>query len=411
MKIQPIRGTHDLYGEELHKFTKIEKVVKYYANIYGFNNIITPIFESTDLFKKPLGDQSDVVLKEMYTFLDRNKSSLTLRPEYTTPIIRAAISNNLLEKTPQKLFGIGPMFRRERPQKGRYRQFNQMNFEILGSNDEASDVDLILLAKNILQDLLPEKEIILQINSLGDKDTLGKFKESLKIYFEKYKFDLSDESKEKIDNNSLRILDSKDKKDIEINANAPKISNFYSEEAKKFFNIIQSLLDQSSLNFEINNTLVRGLDYYCHTVFEFKTKDLGSQDTLIGGGRYNGLVKMIGGKDISGVGWAGGIERIMMLMHDNQVEEKKVQLIIMKKELRDYGYKLLNLLRENKIPVHFDYKYNLKKSLSFANNSNYEYAIIVGENELNNNLCILKELKTGSQKSVSFIEIIKILKK
>ena len=157
--------------------------------------------------------------------------------------------------------------------------------------------------------------------------------------------------------------------------------------------------------------MVRGLDYYCHTVFEFKTKDLGSQDTLIGGGRYNGLVKMIGGKDISGVGWAGGIERIMMLMHDNQVEEKKVQLIIMKKELRDYGYKLLNLLRENKIPVHFDYKYNLKKSLSFANNSNYEYAIIVGENELNNNLCILKELKTGSQKSVSFIEIIKILKK
>ena len=411
MKIQPIRGTHDLYGEELHKFTKIEKVVKYYANIYGFNKIITPIFESTDLFKKPLGDQSDVVLKEMYTFLDRNKSSLTLRPEYTTPIIRAAISNNLLEKTPQKLFGIGPMFRRERPQKGRYRQFNQMNFEILGSNDEASDVDLILLAKNILQDLLPEKEIILQINSLGDKDTLGKFKESLKIYFDKYKFDLSDESKEKIDKNSLRILDSKDKKDIEINANAPKISNFYSEEAKKYFNIIQSLLDQSSLNFEINNTLVRGLDYYCHTVFEFKTKDLGSQDTLIGGGRYNGLVKMIGGKDISGVGWAGGIERIMMLMHDNQVEEKKVQLIIMKKELRDYGYKLLNLLRENKIPVHFDYKYNLKKSLSFANNSNYEYVIIVGENELNNNLCILKELKTGLQKSVSFIEIIKILKK
>ena len=411
MKIQPIRGTHDLYGEELHKFTKIEKVVKYYANIYGFNKIITPIFESTDLFKKPLGDQSDVVLKEMYTFLDRNKSSLTLRPEYTTPIIRAAISNNLLEKTPQKLFGIGPMFRRERPQKGRYRQFNQMNFEILGSNDEASDVDLILLAKNILQDLLPEKEIILQINSLGDKDTLGKFKESLKIYFDKYKFDLSDESKEKIDNNSLRILDSKDKKDIEINANAPKISNFYSEEAKKYFNIIKSLLDQSSLNFEINSTLVRGLDYYCHTVFEFKTKDLGSQDTLIGGGRYNGLVKMIGGKDISGVGWAGGIERIMMLMHDNQVEEKKVQLIIMKKELRDYGYKLLNLLRENKIPVHFDYKYNLKKSLSFANNSNYEYAIIVGENELNNNLCILKELKTGLQKSVSFIEIIKILKK
>ena len=411
MKIQPIRGTHDLFGAELLKFAKIENIVKFYANIYGFNKIITPIFESTDLFKKPLGDQSDVVLKEMYTFLDRNESSLTLRPEYTTPIIRAAISNNLLEKIPQKLFGIGPMFRRERPQKGRYRQFNQINFEILGSNDEASDVDLILLAKDILKDLLPEKEVILQINSLGDKDTLGTFKENLKIYFDKYKFDLSDESKEKIEINSLRILDSKHKKDIEINNNAPKISNFYSEEAKKYFDIVQSLLDQTSLNFEINSNLVRGLDYYCHTVFEFKTKDLGSQDTLIGGGRYDGLVKMIGGKDISGVGWAGGVERIMMLMKNKKVEETKVQLIIMKKELRDYGYKLLNLLRENKIPVHFDYKYNLKKSLSFANISNSEYVIIIGENELKNNLCILKELKTGLQKSVSFTEIIKILKK
>ena len=411
MKIQPIRGTHDLFGAELLKFAKIENIVKFYANIYGFNKIITPIFESTDLFKKPLGDQSDVVLKEMYTFLDRNESSLTLRPEYTTPIIRAAISNNLLEKIPQKLFGIGPMFRRERPQKGRYRQFNQINFEILGSNDEASDVDLILLAKDILKDLLPEKEVILQINSLGDKDTLGTFKENLKIYFDKYKFDLSDESKEKIEINSLRILDSKHKKDIEINNNAPKISNFYSEEAKKYFNIVQSLLDQTSLNFEINSNLVRGLDYYCHTVFEFKTKDLGSQDTLIGGGRYDGLVKMIGGKDISGVGWAGGVERIMMLMKNKKVEETKVQLIIMKKELRDYGYKLLNLLRENKIPVHFDYKYNLKKSLSFANISNSEYVIIIGENELKNNLCILKELKTGLQKPVSFTEIIKILKK
>ena len=177
MKIQPVRGTHDLFGEQLLKYKKVEEIIKKIANIYSFEEIITPIFESTDLFKKPLGENSDVVLKEMYTFGDKNKSSLTLRPEFTTPILRAAISNNFLEKTPKKLYGFGPVFRRERPQKGRYRQFNQINFEILGSYNVMADVELIILADNILKRLFPEKKIELFINSLGDKDTLKIYKE------------------------------------------------------------------------------------------------------------------------------------------------------------------------------------------------------------------------------------------
>ena len=409
MKIQSVRGTHDLYGYELAKYRHLEKLVRSKAHIYNFNEIITPIFESTELFMKPLGEQSDVVLKEMYTFKDRNDSSLTLRPEFTTPIIRAAISNNFLEKIPQKLYGIGPMFRRERPQKGRYRQFNQINFEILGTHDVAADIELILLADNILQNLFPNKKIDLQLNSLGDRNTLKIFKENLSVYFDKYKNELSEEAKSKIHTNPLRILDSKNSNDQEININSPKISDYYSEDTKSKFNNIQTLLMDASINFQLNPNLVRGLDYYCHTVFEFKSNELGTQNTLIGGGRYDGLTKVLGGPDIPGVGWAGGVERMIMMMQDNIKEEKKVYLILIDENFKSYGLKLLQVLRNNNIPVYFDFKYNLKKSLSSASYLNYEYAIIIGEDEIKNNTCTIKNLYKNSQAVVSFKEAIKKL--
>ena len=410
MKVQPVRGTHDIYGQDLLKYKYIEEVVSKYAEIYDFNEIITPIIESTDLFKKPLGEHSDVVLKEMYTFNDRNNSLLTLRPEYTTPMIRAAISNNLLEKIPQKLYGMGPMFRRERPQKGRYRQFNQINFEILGTNDISADVDIILLADDLLKSFFPNKKIDLQINSLGDKNTLKIFKENLSLYFQKFSIKLSEESQNKIHTNPLRILDSKNIKDIEINQSAPKIFDYFSDEAKDRFNIFKNLLSDANITYEINPRLVRGLDYYCHTVFEFKTDDLGSQDTLIGGGRYDGLTKVLGGPDIPGVGWAGGVERIIMLMKDINKSEKKVHLIILHPNFRSYGMQLLRQLRKNNIPVHFDYKYDLKKSLSKANKLNSEFAVIIGEEEVKNNQYIIKYLHKNIQEVVSSIQIIKILK-
>ena len=409
MKFKPIRGTHDIFGQEVLKYNKINKIINKFSDIYGFNEIITPIFESTDLFKKPLGEQSDVVLKEMYTFSDRNKNLLTLRPEYTTPMLRAAISNNLIEKLPQKFYGIGPMFRRERPQKGRYRQFNQINFEILGTHDIISDVELIILGDNILKELFPSKKISLYINSLGDKNTLNIYKNKLTEYFTNYKNDLSEESKNKILSNPLRILDSKITKEIEINNNAPKISDFYSKEAIYKFDNLQNFLSNSSINYLLDPYLVRGLDYYCHTVFEFKTNDLGSQDTLIGGGRYDGLIKILGGKDIPGVGWAGGVERMIMLMEEEIQIEKQIYLIILNENYREYGLKIANKLRSKNLKVFLDYKYNLKKSLSNANKINSTYAIIIGENETEKQLCTIKYLKENFQETKQLEEIIKDL--
>jgi histidyl-tRNA synthetase len=345
----------------------------------------------------------------MYTFKDKNESLLTLRPEYTTPMLRAAISNNLLEKLPKKFFGIGPMFRRERPQKGRFRQFNQINFEILGTYDVAADVELILLADQLLKNLFSNKKINLQINSLGDKNTLKIFKIELQNFFYKNKDHLSEESKNKIDKNSLRILDSKDPKDQDLNDSAPQISDYYSNDAKEKFTKLQNLLTDLSVDFKINSNLVRGLDYYCHTVFEFKTNDLGAQDTLIGGGRYDGLVKSIGGPNISGVGWAGGIERIMMLMEDVILKERKVYLVLMSETFKSYGLKIANELRGSNVKVTLDYKYNIKKSLSMANQLNFKYAIIIGENEYINNLCTLKNLEKISQETNSIKNIIKII--
>ena len=409
--IQPIRGTHDLIGKKLILFNLINKAIHDIANCYDFKEIITPIFENTNLFKKPLGENSDVVLKEMYSFEDRNKSSLTLRPEYTTPFIRAAISNNLFERLPIKLFGLGPMFRRERPQKGRYRQFYQINFETLGTAESSADFELIILANEFLKKLKLNKKIKLYINSLGESKTIDKYKAILKDYYNKYKKDLSLESKLKIDTNPLRILDSKDKADLKINKEVPKINQIYSSNASKVFDEIQSLISSSGISFQVDHNLVRGLDYYCHTVFEFKADELGSQDTVIGGGRYDGLVKTLGGPDIPGVGWASGVERIMHLLDEIEDIPPLAQIIIINNEVKNYSLDLLIKLRKLDLKIRYDHKFNLKKSLKNANDSKIKFAIIIGENEFKNNNYTLKNLYEGSQKNVSLEELIKIIKK
>ncbi len=410
IKIQPVRGTHDLFGDDLIKYKFIEKTISILAHYYDFDEIITPIFEHSKLFEKHLGTNSDVVLKEMYSFEDRNKKRLTLRPEYTTPMIRAAISNNLLNNLPVKLFSTGPMFRRERPQKGRYRQFSQINFEIFGTNDTHSDCELILLANDFLKKLKLNKYIKLHLNSLGDPNTLEKYKKLLKDYFQKYYDDLSEESKSKIKLNPLRILDSKDRNDIEISNSAPKINTLYTKEAIKNFDSIQQALIDSGIVFQKNHNLVRGLDYYCHTVFEFKTDKLGSQNTIIGGGRYDGLIRSLGGPDLPGVGWAGGIERLMMMIDHIKNDPPLIQLIILDEKSKNYGLEILSKLRKHKIKCRHTYKYNLKKSLKLANDSKIKYALIVGENEIKINKYTLKDLVKGTQKSLELNELIKVLK-
>ena len=271
MKIRSVRGTHDLFGDEIEKFNLIYNTVSKYAKLNSFEQLQTPVFEFTELFSKPLGEHSDVVLKEMYTFKDRNEEYLTLRPEYTTPMIRAAITNSLLNELPLKIYGLGPMFRRERPQKGRYRQFNQINFEILGSDDFFADLELIILGSDILKSLLPKSQLILNINTLGTRDNLSEYKLNLSKYFDQNKLNLSEESRNKINSNPLRILDSKNTDDIEISNKAPTIHEYISSETKVHFNEIKKGLEFYNIKYIENHKLVRGLDYYCSTVFEFKT--------------------------------------------------------------------------------------------------------------------------------------------
>ena len=408
-KIQPVRGTHDLIGNDLQLYKHINKVVSEMADNYDYNEIKTPIFESSELFKKPLGEYSDVVLKEMYSFEDRNQSSLTLRPEYTIPMIRASITNNLLNRLPVKLFGIGSMFRRERPQKGRYRQFNQINFEILGAPEPSVDAELIILAYEFLKNLKIATNVNLQINSLGDLSTLSKYKNILSDYYNKYKNDLSEESKGKINSNPLRILDSKYPEDLKINQNAPNIEKHYSKSAKIFFDEVQFLINSVGINFLVNNNLVRGLDYYCHTVFEFKTDEVGSQNTLIGGGRYDGLVKTIGGPDIPGAGWASGIERIIMMLDKVDKKNPIVQVITIDDQSKRYGLNLLITLRRLKIKARYDHKINIKKSLKHANDVKIKFAVIVGALEVKNNNYTLKNLFDGTQHTLTFEELLNVL--
>ena len=405
MKIKPVRGTHDLFGKEVRKFNFIITEVKEIARKFGFDEMITPIFENSELFKKPLGEQSDVVLKEMYTFKDRNEDELTLRPEYTTPMIRAAISNGLLNNLPAKFFGTGQMFRRERPQKGRYRQFNQINFENFGTDDFFADIEMINLANQLLKKILPNNQITLHINTLGSRENLQNYKKILSKYFKDHQNSLSVESKSKIGTNPLRILDSKIIQDKETVLQSPKLIEFLSQSDLKSYEEIKDCLKDLNISISEDLNLVRGLDYYCHTVFEFKTDAIGSQDTLIGGGRYNGLIKALGGKDIPGIGWAGGIERIMLLMNDVNVITEDIHLCIKDPSLKKHALKIYDYLTKNNFSVYWNYKYNLKKSLSLASEKKVKYVIIVGEEEEKNNNYILKNLSNGEQKAINLNDV------
>jgi len=409
MELRPVRGTHDLYGNNIKKYNEIFDTVSSLAKLFSFSELQTPIFEFTNLFLKPLGEQSDVVLKEMYTFKDRNDDLLTLRPEYTTPMIRSALTNSMMDDLPLKVYGIGPMFRRERPQKGRYRQFNQINFEVFGSNNFMVDLELIILANEILKKLIPSKKLNLNINSLGTSKNLMDYKDSLKKFFNDNKSKLSRESFEKINSNPLRILDSKQEIDIELSNKAPSLNEFLSIETKNHFQELKKGLEYHKINYIENHKLVRGLDYYCSTVFEFKTNDLGSQDTILGGGRYDGLIKTLGGPDIPGIGWAAGIERISLLMKNIKDNDNILHIAINDEKFKNHLLKLIKNLKEKKIKFYWNYKYNLKKSLQKANTDNIKKIIIIGENEYNNDFYTLKKLDTGDQIEIKISDLNKYL--
>ena len=407
MDLQQVRGTKDLLPEDFAKFNYIISHVHEISKLYGFKEMSVPIFEFTEVFKRTLGDYSDIVMKEMYTFCDRNEESITLRPEFTASIARAFISNHLEYKIPVKFFTTGPIFRYERPQKGRQRQFHQINCEFIGIADVYADAEIIAMAQHILDDLNISDVVTLHINSLGDYTSRTQYCQALIDYFTRYKNDLSKTNQTRLEKNPLRILDAKE--DREIIDNAPQIPDYYTKDARKFFDKLLYTLDELKIAYTINTQLVRGLDYYCHTIFEFITNKLGAQGTIIAGGRYDKLIKMMNGPDMPAIGFAGGIERIAELIEAPHNEDIPVIFIPIGEPAYIKSIITAQLLRTQNIYADIIYQGNLQKKMKKATNA--KITIIIGDNEIQNNTFTVKNMTDGHQESIDHDELIEYIKK
>ncbi|OYV40858.1 MAG: histidine--tRNA ligase [Rhodospirillales bacterium 20-64-7] len=393
--LQPVRGTRDILGEDAARHAFVVDTGKRIAALYGFAEWQTPVFEDTQVFLRPLGETSDVVTKEMYTFEDRGGDSITLRPEGTAGVCRALISNGLTQTLPQKVFYAGPMFRYERPQKGRYRQFHQIGVELLGPNVPLADAEVIACGWQILQALGVADDVVLHINTLGDTASRQQYRAALVAYFSGHRDKLSEDSRTRLEKNPLRILDSKDSGDRELIAHGPRIYDHLSAEAAAFYAGLKAQLTAFGVPFMEDPGIVRGFDYYNHTAFEFVTEALGAQGTVLGGGRYNGLVEQLGGPAVAGVGWAAGIERLAMLVASPEVLALPVAVIPMQPEFEAKSLQVLKTLRDQNIAAEIGYAGNAKKRLERANKSGAAYAVLVGA-ELQ-----LKSLADGSQREVT----------
>jgi len=410
-KLQPVRGTHDHLHDEMQIYNYIISLAEKVCNRYGFLAFSTPIFEFSEVFKKTLGDSSDIVSKEMYTFKDKGDEEITLRPEGTAGIIRAILSNGLTHEMPFKAFYNGPMFRYERPQKGRLRQFHQIGIELIGVKNEIADTEVISCANRLLSELKIDNKISLQINCLGNIEDRKKYIKDLLNYLESYKNRLSEDSLKRFKQNPLRILDSKNKEDIDILANAPIILEYLNSESKNNFENVLKNLKSLNISYTINPKLVRGLDYYNNITFEFVTEELGAQGAVIAGGRYDGLMKQMGGPDLPGIGWAAGLERISLLTEVKKINNKSITIISMDDKSEKLCLKIGEQLRKEKIKTNIAYAGNLKKKLQNANKLFSDFALIIGENELKNNTAIIKDLNKGKQISITIKNITNHLKK
>lgn len=405
-KYQRVPGTRDIFGPEMTRFSTVVTAFARVGARFGFSDVATPLFEDTAVFAKSLGEATDVVGKEMYTFTDRGGDSLTLRPEYTAGIARAYLSNGWQQHIPLKLMAHGPMFRYERPQKGRFRQFHQIDAEIIGSADPQADVDLIAFAALLLKELGVADKVTLTLNTLGDAPSRTAWRAALVAYLQAHQASLSKESLARLERNPLRILDSKDAGDQAIVARAPVIDDFLTSDAKDFFAKLTGGLDELRLRYERNPLLVRGLDYYCHTAFEFVTEALGAQGTVIGGGRYDGLIEQMGGPATPAVGWAGGIERLAMLIEEPAPLPGAIALIPMGEEAVALAHKLAFDLRAQGFSVEQAYSGNMKKRLAKANQQGARVALMLGDNELAMQTLTLKDLITGVQSAVPLANIV-----
>ena len=343
---QAVRGTQDMLGDFADRFAYVVETFERVRRLYGFKRIEVPVIEPTAVFARSLGETTDVVSKEMYSFEDRGGESITLRPEFTAGIARAYVTNGWQQFAPLKVATHGPLFRYERPQKGRYRQFHQLDAEVLGSDSPLADAELLVFADQLLKELGISEGVTLTLNTLGDAASRDAWRAALVDHFEAHRGDLSEDSLARLDKNPLRILDSKDPKDRPVADSAPDIDAYLTGEAQDFFGAVTAGLDAADVAWERNARLVRGLDYYCHTAFEFVTDRLGAQGTVIGGGRYDGLIETLGGPATPAVGWAGGIERLAMLLADDVASKLNVIMAVEDDNLVNLGLKANTALRQ-----------------------------------------------------------------
>ena len=397
--LQPVRGTHDLLPDASRGHRFVEETAFAVAKRYGYGEVVTPIFEFTEVFARTLGDTSDVVTKEMYTFTDRSGDSITLRPEGTAGVARAFISGGWAQSLPLKLFYRGPMFRHERPQKGRLRQFHQVGVEMLGVESPLADVEVVAMGWRMLSALGVGDKVTLEINTLGDAESRVAYRDTLVAYLSQFRDQLSEDSRHRLEHNPMRVLDSKDEGDRRIVEGAPDMGDSLTSAAREFFDQVKSGLEALGVPYTVNPRLVRGLDYYCHTAFEFTTTALGSQGTVLAGGRYDGLIGTMGGPATPGIGWAAGVERLSMLVGDALETARPVSVIPMGDAMA--GLKVAEDLRVAGISVDMAFSGNMKKRMARANKLNARYAIILGEDEMSRGAVTLKDLDTGSQEEVA----------
>jgi histidyl-tRNA synthetase len=398
--LRPVRGTRDIVGEEALRHRRVVETGRAVAARYGYAEVGAPIFEFTEVFARTLGETSDVVTKEMYTFTDRGGESITLRPEYTAGIARAFISGSLGQLLPIKLFCTGPMFRYERPQKGRLRQFHQIDVEVLGAAEPLADVEVIALGAQILAELGLAGDVTLEINSLGDPDSRKTYRERLVGFLSRYRERLSPDSQARLERNPLRILDSKDATDREILKDAPSLADSLNQESQEFFRKVLAGLDALDIPYRLNPRLVRGLDYYTHTAFEFTTDKLGAQGAVIAGGRYDGLIATMGGPDTPGIGWAAGVERLAMLLDEAPAPPRPVAVVPIGDVAELPAFQLAEELRRNGHHVEIDFRGKVGQRLKRAVQRNARFAILLGEDELAKGTVVLRDLDRGAQEEI-----------
>ncbi|MEW5843906.1 MAG: histidine--tRNA ligase [Bacteroidota bacterium] len=412
--IKAVTGTRDILPTDIPKWKYLESIIKSVFTLYNYKEIRTPVFEETALFARGIGEATDIVSKEMYTFLDRSGESLTLRPEMTAGVVRAFIEHSLDKKQNlNKLYYVSPMFRQEKPQAGRLRQFHQFGAEAIGSNDPLLDAEMIIMAYEIFK-ALGLKNLLVKINSLGVPSSREDYKKKLAEYLQPYFDKLSNESKKRFDTNILRIFDSKEEEDQKIMKNAPLLIDHLDNESLSHFTKVKQVLASAQIPFEIDAMLVRGLDYYTNTTFEIVSGSVGSQSALCGGGRYNGLVKELGGDDVPGVGFAAGMERILLACENEKSfslndETVDLYLVTIEKGMENFAYKTAVELRRKGLIVDLDYLgRSVKAQMREANKLNTGFVLFIGGEEYAKGELVLKNMKNGNQKSLPKDDIEKI---